>query len=420
MGLSDLFNGSQEPKCIDLLEVFYESANSFIHNNKRNIIKEGEDGNTYVVLSKPYLSELLKYINKDVSKATNAFIKQNFSSSKDQIINTDLKLILDQMSSDVKRIDKNIVTGTTYEKSGSKLFILPKISQRQEDTLNAVDQILSELQNIISKQEESIRDQSKIIENQHNSILRYENDVLFKSKKELLMELIGIADQIKYTIDDQSVNKDYGSLLDAVKALGEWVNGSLQTETVRKYEKTKLNNTILDTKTQEVVEVEMTSNIDEDGKYKTLLPGYFWTMPLVGSSAVQNIQSGPRSFEFVLRPEQVIQLKFKPEHVETKLTDKEAVLVEKDNPQEKKIDIVDSNKITNVEGRLTLKNDYGKEKNDQVLLREDECDSSKDSLKDKISNGQAMQLGHLSGLHFEDQVSSFTDNKRFKGKSRKQ
>ena len=123
------------------------------------------------------------------------------------------------------------------------------------------------------------------------------------------MELIGIADQIKYTLDDQDSDKDYEKLLESVRGLGEWVNGSLQTETVRKYEFTKRDNSILDSKVQEVIDTETTDDIAKDGKYKTILPGYFWTMPLVGSSAMQNIQNR-KSFEFVLRPEQVVRLKY--------------------------------------------------------------------------------------------------------------
>ncbi len=420
MGFTDFFRENQSSKRIELKDLIFESANRFIEINNRKIVKKLDNGNKYIVLTKNSLSELLEHLSRDTTKKANDFIEQNYASlSNDPMKNSELKKVLDSVQNNIDAINKTVRGGLIHKEGEKNIYSVSRVMLKQDEEINAINLVLANIQQLVEKQENTIREQTKVIENQHNSILRYENDVLFKSKKELLMELIGIADQISYTLADQQESPDYNSLLEAVKSLGEWVNGSLQTETVRKFEYTKRDNRTLDTKTQEVIDVEGTHNLDEDGRYKTILPGYFWTMLLVGSSAMQNNQSGPRSFEFVLRPEQVVRLKFKPEHIETKLTDEEAVLLDKEDPQEKKVDMVDSNKITNVAELLTIKNDYGKEKNDQVLLREGECDSSKDSLEDKISNGQAMQLCHSNGLHFEDKISSLKDNKRFKGKSRK-
>ena len=200
----------------------------------------------------------------------------------------------------------------TYSLEGrpEQYYILPKLCTDQETISKSLTAILGRIDSLVNSQQDIIKHNSMVIEEQHNRILRYENDVLFKSKKELLMELIGIADQIKFTLDEQQANKDYESLLEAIKALGEWVNGSLQTETVRKFEISKNITSQLNAKYQEVTGSEPTENPNENGHYKTMLPGYFWTMPLVGSAALQTNNPEPKSFEFVLRPEYVVRLVF--------------------------------------------------------------------------------------------------------------
>ncbi len=399
------------PKSIDVEELVKRVIIEYAENNKHSV--RDENNNKYNVLV------YNQYFVKDISKAlvSNVFgvLFNQLSSAQGAKSSQNADLL-----SIIEHIDKTTFNGLTYEDKsvGKHYFRLASIMEKQSVMNETLEKVLSELSHLAKVQETDIREKNSIIQKQHDSLLRYDNDLLHKTKCTLLNELIGIADQIKQIADDQIAKEDYLKLLEDVHALSDWVDAALQTESVRKYEYAKQDKSKFDSKYQEIVETQYTSKIEEDGTYKTMLPGYFWTIPMVGASIPQPAEKSPKSFEFILRHEHVARLIYKPEHIETKLTNEEAVLVEKDNPQEKKVDMANSNKITNAEGLLTLKNDYGKEKNDQVLLREDECDSSKDSLKDKISKGQAMRLlGHSSGLHFEDQVSSFKDNKRFKGKS---
>jgi hypothetical protein len=102
----------------------------------------------------------------------------------------------------------------------------------------------------------------------------------------------------------------------------EWVDGSLQTIGVRKFEN-KVSDE-LDRKKQEVVEIQDTDNGDEDGKFKSILPGYIWTIPMVGNEDKTERTNSPQTYEFIIRPEQVAHLKFKPleKNVETSFWDK--------------------------------------------------------------------------------------------------
>lgn len=242
-----------------------------------------------------------------MNNEANSIIKNNKSyKNRDDISGGEIRSFFNN-------IEQKILDSTTIRFTDGKLqYILPKIFNKQNETLSALNAVVENLNQLVSKQQETITEQSKIIENQHNSISRYENDVLFRSKKELIMELIGIADQIKYTIDDQVTNKDYDRLIDEVRSLGDWVDGSLQTETVRRFEHTRNDNILLDAKCQEVIGTEETNVIEEHNHLKTMLPGYYWTMPLVGSSMMMKGGLEPRQFEFVLRPEKVVKLVYTP------------------------------------------------------------------------------------------------------------
>lgn len=177
------------------------------------------------------------------------------------------------------------------------------ISRDNDDTLLQVIKDLSQ------QIHDCCKNQKEIIQKQHNIIEQYKSDVYLKIKKDLLMELIGIADQIKNTIDEQQKKKDYDKLLEDIVGLQRWVDCCLRNESVKQFSIAKEENSKFDGKYQEL-SVMQTDNKNEDGTLKSILPGYFWTMPLVDSAVAHGTQSIPKSFEFVLRPEQVCKLQF--------------------------------------------------------------------------------------------------------------
>lgn len=296
MGFFDKKN--KEPQYPTLQELIMQKINLFISTYKDDFVRIDSDGREYL----KYNSNLIYGITNQIADLVqNAMAGYSMSTSQKHDDNNSTK---------IDQIADRTYKGLTYDgKDGKRYYAIPEIHSKSINIEHSINDIIRQLADIKTIQQDTIRENSIVIQKQHDSILRYENDVLFRSKKELLMELIGIADQIKYTLDDQDSDKDYEKLLESVRGLGEWVNGSLQTETVRKYEFTKRDNSVLDSKVQEVIDTETTDDIAKDGKYKTILPGYFWTMPLVGSSAMQKIQDR-KSFEFVLRPEQVVRLKY--------------------------------------------------------------------------------------------------------------
>lgn len=289
---------NKEPQHPTLQKLIKQGINQFISSYKDDFVINDLNGREYL----QYNSNLIDGITNQIADLVhNAMAGYNMSTSQKHDDNNSTK---------IDQIADHTYKGLTYDgKDGKRYYAIPEIHSKSINIEHSINEIIRQLADIKIIQQDTIRKNSVVIQKQHDSILRYENDVLFRSKKELLMELIGIADQIKYTLDDQNSDKDYEKLLESVRGLGEWVNGSLQTETVRKYEFTKSDNSILNSKVQEVIDTETTDDIAKDGKYKTILPGYFWTMPLVGSSAMQNIQDR-KSFEFVLRPEQVVRLKY--------------------------------------------------------------------------------------------------------------
>ena len=327
----------------------------------------------------------------------------------------------DELVNTLNHIDRTIFEGLTYknEIDGKSYYTLSLLKNKQAEITSILETIQTELSRLSQVQDTVIRENSSIIQKQHDSLLRYDNDLLYKTKIPLLKEVIVIADQIKQISDDQKTTADYAKLIEDVNALLDWVDATLQTESVRKFEYAKMLTSRFDSKYQEIVETQYTLKKEEDGLYKTMLPGYFWTIPMVGSSIPQSADNSPKSFEFILRHEQVVRLKYKPEHIETRLKKEETALVKTEDSQGKEIDMEDSKRKSNVEDLLTPKNDYGKERVDQVLTRDDKCDSSKDLLEDLISKGQAFRLDYSGDSHFENQDSSLKGNGTSNGKSRK-
>ena len=199
--------------------------------------------------------------------------------------------------------------------TGKRYYDISKLLRNQVSLTGKIDSITRELQLLqqtVDNQTKVIEEQASIIKMQHENIVRYENDVIYKTQKDLIMELIGIADQLRYTLKDYREIKDFDLLYKSIETLTEWVDGSLQAVAVRQY--VDHDSKELDRKRQEIVETQETSNPDEDGLIKSVLPGYVWAVPLVGSNDMRQIEERPRVYEFMIRPEQVARLKYVKPH----------------------------------------------------------------------------------------------------------
>lgn len=199
--------------------------------------------------------------------------------------------------------------------TGKRYYSISKLLRNQDNSTGKIDSITRELQSLrqmVENQTKVIEEQASIIKMQHENIVRYENDVIYKAQKDLIMELIGIADQLRYTLKDYREIKDFDLLYNSIEDLTEWVDGSLKAVAVRQY--VEHDSKELDRKRQEIVETQETSNPDEDGLIKSVLPGYIWSVPLVGSNDMQQFEERPRIYEFMIRPEQVARLKYVKPH----------------------------------------------------------------------------------------------------------
>lgn len=206
---------------------------------------------------------------------------------------------------------ENIFNGITANDAttGKKYYTISKLLKDQYLNNGKLDSIINEIQslrNTVEDQSKAIDEQAAIIKKQHERIIQYENDVIYKTQKDLIMELIGIADQLRYTLNDYAVEKDFDSLYKSIGDLTEWVDGSLQAVGVRK--SVSIDDDF-DRKRQEIIETQETELPEKDGKIESLLPGYIWSIPMVGSNEVQD-EERPKTYEFMIRPEQVARLRY--------------------------------------------------------------------------------------------------------------
>lgn len=162
-----------------------------------------------------------------------------------------------------------------------------------------------------------IEQQGTTIQKQHQALSKYQEDLLYKIQKSLILELVDISDNIRMILQDQKKEKDYDALLNAIQGLEEWVEASLSNHSVKQYREADDSPGILNRKRQEVVGTETTEDPEKDNTYMTDRPGYVWTMPyLVVNSDVQlqkilDENRQPQTFSFVIRPEEVVKLKYK-------------------------------------------------------------------------------------------------------------
>ena len=200
------------------------------------------------------------------------------------------------------------------KQEGRTMFELLRndIRFQTSEVLNALMSLKLEMKakdELLDKQEETIRRQSQ-------TISKFQDDLLYKIQKPLIMEMVEIADNIRLILNDKEIieNKDFEALIDRIEKLEDWVTASLSNNSVRRYSLTSESPSSLDRKKQEVIDVEFTNDPSKDATYFTERPGYIWSMPyLIINSDIQlkkALEDAPKSFEFIIRPEEVVKYKY--------------------------------------------------------------------------------------------------------------
>ena len=189
------------------------------------------------------------------------------------------------------------------------------IYQNQQQLVMSQDDMGRNLQMLQGRVENVLESQELTIQKQHNAALKYQDDVIYKIQKNLIMELIGISDNIRMILQNSESDPGY-DLLGAVKDLGAWVDASLSNNSVRKFQDTTMDPSTMNRKRQQLVDKEQTSVEAEHNTYRTVSPGYEWSMPyLVVNSDVQlkkilEENAVPQMFSYVIRPEEIVKLEY--------------------------------------------------------------------------------------------------------------
>lgn len=211
---------------------------------------------------------------------------------------------IDTLSVDLKKVATSVQNNSIESRAiREELIQLDKLDQ------------MTELKSVIDSQE-------TVIKSQHDASVKYNEDVLYKTQKPLIMEMISIADEIRMIMDSKRKDNSY-DLMEALKNLEESVEASLSNNSVRRFRETEYDDVTLNRRRQTVVGRENTSVSDLDNHYMSYSPGYEWTMPyLVVNSEVKlnkiiEENGVPQTFSFVIRPEEVVKLKYTPEIIET-------------------------------------------------------------------------------------------------------
>lgn len=410
---------NNSPKSVDVEELVRRCITDYA-DSRKFIVYDNERNKEY---------SAVKYNQTFVEELSESLVKNVFGVLFSQLTNQNSKGSKKSQDNDfvsvVDRIDKTTYSGLTYEDkhSGKRYYSLPKIINNQSEFDATLKSVLSELTRLAKIQETTISEKNAIIQKQHDSLLRYDNDLLYKTKIPMLREVIDIADQIKQIADDQNMTVDYAKLLEDVQALRDWVDATLQTESVRKFEHAKSKPYEFNPKYQEIVETQYTSKIEDDGKYKTMLPGYFWTIPMVGSSMPPSADNSPRSFEFVLRHEQIIRLKYKPD---TEIKRKEKDVDDSVNGQILDSKSTTASKTSSVEDILTQRTVLEINSDNSNSQRGANCSQAqvsiefnREEISDSHSNGQSMVIRDLPESLATEHPSQVKEKNNKGGRSKK-
>lgn len=238
------------------------------------------------------------------SESTNAFLSDPITeNTSDRAGEASQESTID-IAMLVKQLGEDIQSDIYHNLEG----LIARSSAALVRRMDAQKETVTHLQSVIEQQEQTIRQQ-------HNALLQFQEDVFYKLQKGLILELIDISDNLRMMLQDNEQQADY-DLLGAVKGLNKWLDATLENNSIHRFQDTEEDATVFNRKRQEILDREDTDDRSKDNTYVSVQPGYVWSIPyLVINSDVQlqkilSENKAPQQFAFVIRPEQVVKLKY--------------------------------------------------------------------------------------------------------------
>lgn len=196
-----------------------------------------------------------------------------------------------------------------------------KIIKETDRIINALRQsiknqeaIYDVLQGQMLRQEEENRRLSEIVKKQHETIARFQKDTLYYSQKDVIFEIIKIADEVEAI---KEIGKRGGNLQEQLEGLSEFIDAGLTFSAVKSYRDADGISREFNPRRQELSsECVLTHDPGKDGAVLSLRPGYIWRLPwLVANTDIQlgnfiKANMGNQTYEVVIRPEKVARMKY--------------------------------------------------------------------------------------------------------------
>lgn len=181
-------------------------------------------------------------------------------------------------------------------------------------SINNQAAIYSLLQEQMQRQVEENQRLSEIIRKQHETISSFQKNVLYYSQKDVILEIIKIADEVE-TI--REIGKNDGDLQEQVDGLSEFIDTGLTYSAVKSFRDADGISKEYNPKRQELSnERVVTHDPEKDGAIVSLRPGYIWRLPwLVANTDVQldnfiKANKACQTYEVLIRPEKVARMKY--------------------------------------------------------------------------------------------------------------
>lgn len=182
----------------------------------------------------------------------------------------------------------------------------------------AIHNVLTQQIGLLQEQNERLTEQNRqlteVVRNQHETIAKFQNDVFYRAQKDVIMEIIHIADEVQAITDGcEKANPMHAELT----ALGDFIDKGLTFSAVRSFRHADGCSNEFNPKCQEFDDTTVvTDDPAKDRNIVSVRPGYVWTMPwLVANTDVQlqnfiRDNAEPKRFEFVIRPELVARMAY--------------------------------------------------------------------------------------------------------------
>ena len=161
--------------------------------------------------------------------------------------------------------------------------------------------------------ERKLDEKDLVIKKLHMQVEKLQENAVWNAQKTVLLQMIGIADNIRMILKKQSEAPDCDELLGDVRGLLEWVESDLADNGVSRYQDTLDDPRRFNAKRQTIAYTVPTDDESLLGTYATDQPGYEWQTPFVvikSDAQLQNVANGnktPQTLGFVMRQEEVVK-----------------------------------------------------------------------------------------------------------------